>query len=458
MATIEIRAPHDQSPVGTVPVDDSASIDEKVRRARAAMDAWGHRGAMDRATALLAIAHDIRHEAEPLARDLSLEQGKTLKEARNEIDRLGGIFEQYAGLGTGIGGRRHDLGGGVAGHVQRRPVGVVAGIVPWNFPTSTYGTKLAPALAAGCGFLIKPAETTSLITQRLTAVIAQRLPDGLVDSVIGGPEVGAALVRHPGIGKVTFTGSTAVGTEVARLAAEGLTRATLELGGCDPFVLLEDADLTAATRALMGTRFFNAGQVCVAPKRLIAHRSVVDEAVELLTGRLARVVPGPGLAPTSTMGPLHTERARDVLEAQVADAVDRGATLVGGGRPTTPDADRGWFVTPALVVDPPEGARVRSEETFGPVLTVLAVDDEEEAVRVANETPYGLGASVWSASTDRALALAGRIDAGYTWVNTLGRVYDELPFGGVKASGYGREHGVEALANYLDDRTFVYPG
>jgi acyl-CoA reductase-like NAD-dependent aldehyde dehydrogenase len=458
MAAIEVRAPHDGSVLGRVSLDDAASIDEKVRRSHEAMVAWGRMGAMDRATAMLTIAHDLRREAEVLARGLSAEQGKTLKEARNEIDRLSGIFDQYAGLGTSVGGRRHDLGRGVAGHVQRRPVGVVAGIVPWNFPTTIYGTKLAPALAAGCGFLIKPAETTSLITRRLTELIAQRLPSGLVDAVVGGPDVGAALVSHPDVRKVTFTGSTRVGRDIAVLAAQGLKRATLELGGCDPFVLLDDADLTAATRAIMGTRYFNAGQVCVAPKRLIAHRSVADEAIDLLTERLARVVPGPGLAPTSTMGPLHTERGRELLEDQVADAVDRGATLIGGGRPTSADTAHGWFVNPALLLDPPEGARVRTEETFGPVLTVVRVDSDEEAVRIANETPYGLGCSVWSGRSDRAHAVAAEIDAGYTWINALGRVYDELPFGGVKASGYGREHGIEALDNYLEDRTFVYPG
>jgi acyl-CoA reductase-like NAD-dependent aldehyde dehydrogenase len=455
--TIEIRAPHDRSLLGSVPVDDAASIERKVATAQAAMTGWAAKGPMERATALLAIGVGIRSEWEPLARELSLEQGKTLKEARNEIDRLVGIFEQYAGLGTGVGGRRHDLGNQVAGHVQRRPIGVVAGIVPWNFPASIYGTKLAPALAAGCGFLIKPAETTTLITVRLTEIIARHLPAGLVDVVVGGPAVGAALVGHPDVRKVTFTGSTGVGREIAKLAAEGLKQVTLELGGCDPFVLLEDADLPAAARAIMGTRFFNAGQVCVAPKRLIAHRAVIDEMVELLSERLRRVTPGPGLDPASTMGPLHTERGRTVLEAQVADAVDRGATLIGGGRPATDATAEGSFVNPGLLLDPPAGARVRQEETFGPVLTVVPVDSDDEAVRIANETPYGLGCSVWSRDSGRAFALAHQINAGYTWVNALGRVYDELPFGGTKASGYGREHGVEALGNYLEDRTFVYP-
>jgi succinate-semialdehyde dehydrogenase/glutarate-semialdehyde dehydrogenase len=420
------------------------------------MTVWSAAGPMHRAEVLLEIAASTRAVLPELAEALSREQGKTRKEALLELDRYIGPFLQYAGLATAVGGRHHRLGGNVLGHVERGPVGVVAAIVPWNFPASLFGSKLAPALAAGCGFLIKPAETTPLITLRLARIAQQFLPEGLLDVVVGGPEAGEHLVGHPEVARVAFTGSTAVGRRIAARAGEGLKRMSLELGGCDPFVLLADADLDSAARAIMGTRFYNAGQVCVAPKRLIAEEAVADEIIERLTDRIGRVVPGPGLASGSTMGPLHTERGREVLEAQVADALDRGAALVGGGRPEGAGLDRGWFVRPALLVDPPPAARVRTEETFGPVLTVVRVRDEDEAVAVANETPYGLGASVWSADRDRAWALARRIPAGYTWINTLGRVYDELPFGGVRASGMGREHGIEALESYLEDRTYVY--
>jgi len=272
--------------------------------------------------------------------------------------------------------------------------------------------------------------------------------------VAGGADVGATLVSHPQVPRVAFTGSTAAGREVAKLAAAQIKRVTLELGGCDPYVVCADADLRAAVRALMGTRFYNAGQVCVAPKRLVVHKAVAADVIGRLEERLARVRLGPSLDPDSTMGPLHTEAGRDALEAQVADAVNRGATLVGGGRPSY---DAGWFARPALLIDPPEGARVRTEETFGPVLTVLRADDDDHAVALATETPYGLGASVWSSDADRAFELARRIPAGYTWINTLGRVYDELPFGGIGLSGLGREHGIEALESYLEPRSYVYP-
>ncbi|MQB01348.1 MAG: aldehyde dehydrogenase family protein [Actinobacteria bacterium] len=456
MSTITARAPHDQSVLGEVAADDPATVDAKVAHAREAMREWTRTGPMERATALLRIGAAVEEHLDDVARNLSLEQGKTLKEARLELLRFVGAFQQYAGLATDTGGQHLLLADGVRGFVEREPVGVVAGVVPWNFPASLYGSKLAPALAAGCAFLIKPAETTTLVTARLADLAGPHLPDGLIDVVVGGADVGRHLIMHTGVDRVAFTGSTPVGKRIAGDTAPGLKRLTLELGGCDPFILCEDANLPVAVRSLMGTRFFNAGQVCVAPKRLVAHESVADAVVELLAAKIERIVPGPGLDPDSTMGPLHTSATRERLEAQIDDAVDRGAKLLGGGRPDVEGAAEGWFVNPSLVIDPPPEARLRQEESFGPVLTVIRVRDDEEAVRVANETAYGLGCSVWSGNQEHAFSLARAVDAGYKWVNALGRVYDELPFGGVKDSGFGREHGREALESYLESHTYVY--
>lgn len=455
MDTLTIRAPDDQSLLAEVATDDAESIAAKVAAATAAMAGWGRQPLPGRAEVLRSIAAATRAEMPGLAAALAKEQGKTIREAHLELDRFAGVFDQYATLIGTTHGRREALSPSVAGHVERNPVGVAAGIVPWNFPASLYGTKLAPALAAGCAFLIKPAETTTLITIRLTDIVRRFVPSGLVDVVAGGPAAGAALVSHPGVARIAFTGSTAVGRAVAGLAAAGIKRVTLELGGCDPYVVLEDADMTAAVRGLMGTRFYNAGQVCVAPKRLIARAEVADELTARLQAKIAQIRPGPSLDPQSTMGPMHTDAGRARLEDQVACAVDRGTTLIGGGRPE--GSGRGWFIRPALLVDPPEGARVRTEETFGPVLTILRARDDDHAVALARETEYALGASVWSGDADRAFTVARRIPAGYTWINTLARVYDDLPFGGVGVSGLGREHGIEALESYLEDRTFVYP-
>lgn len=455
MSELTVVAPDDLRELGRVTVDDRQSVDAKVKAAERAMVEWAA-NPMQRAEALQAIAAATRERMPDLADALSREQGKTRKEAQLELDRYVGPFVQYAGLATTTGGRYTRLAPEVGGIVDRSPVGVVAAIVPWNFPASLFASKLAPALAAGCGFLIKPAETTSLITLELAEMAKQFLPEGLLDVVIGGADVGETLIMHSEVARVAFTGSTAVGRQIGARAGKELKRVSLELGGCDPFVLLGDADIPKAVRSLMGTRFYNAGQVCVAPKRLIVSEDVADETVELLSTKLARVKPGPGLSETATMGPLHTEGSREQLEDQVADAADRGAAVLGGGRPHGEDVARGWFVRPALIVDPPVGARVRTEETFGPVLTVIRVRDAEEALAVANETRYGLGASVWSGDQEQAFRIARRIRSGYTWINALGRVYDELPFGGVRDSGFGREHGIEALDSYLEDRTFVY--
>lgn len=454
-ADVVVLAPDDGSELGVLPIDSEDSIDQKVRDASRAMRSWSEASPMHRADVLLRIARQTRLRFDELVPALAKEQGKTLKEAALELERYVGPFIQYAGLATHSRGRYQSLGGGVEGHLEYLPVGVVAAVVPWNFPASLFGSKLAPALAAGCGFVIKPSETTPLITRRLAAIAQAELPEGLLDVVVGGGAQGELLISHPLVARVAFTGSTDVGRRIAASSGAHLKRVTLELGGCDPFVLLEDADLAAAVRVLMGSRFYNAGQVCVAPKRLIVHERVAEQVIALLEERLARVRLGPSLEPSSTMGPLHTAAARTRIEAQVADAVSRGAAVVGGGRPAGAPYEHGHFALPALVIDPPPDALVRSEETFGPVLTVVRVGSDDEAVAVATETEFGLGASVWSGDHKRAWRIARRIPAGYTWINAMARVYDELPFGGVGASGIGREHGIEALESYLEPRTFI---
>lgn len=455
MSGMQVISPHDGSELGRIEFDDERTIDEKVRAAQSAMEKWARVGPMERAEALMGIAEATRAELPRLAELLSREQGKTPKEAMLELDRYIGQFVQYAGLATTVGGRTVQLGSGVEGFVERRPVGVVAAVVPWNFPASLFGTKLAPALAAGCGFLMKPAESTTLITTEL-AILAQRcLPSDLLEVVVGDAEISNRLVTHEGVARVAFTGSTAVGKRIAAGAGSLLKRLSLELGGCDPFVMFADADVSGAVRALMGTRYYNAGQVCVAPKRLIVHKSIADATIDRLSERLERVVVSTWDDPSATMGPLHNEVARTTLEAQIADAREAGATVVGGGRPDGPETARGWFIRPSLVIDPPVGSRVRTEETFGPALSILRFSETDEAVELANETPYGLGASVWSADRDLARSVVRRIDSGYSWINTIARVYDELPFGGVKNSGMGREHGTEALDSYLEDHTVV---
>jgi len=453
---IKVMSPHNGAVIGTVTCDDWNSIEDKVRDAALAMESWGRTSPTERAEAMIAIAAATREHMTELVQLMTSENGKTHREAAMELERYTGQFIQYAGLTTAIGGKHISLGNGVTGWVDRRPVGVVAAIVPWNFPASLFGTKLAPALAAGCGFLVKPAESTSLITVRLAEIAKPHLPEGLLDVVVGGGAIAASLVAHPGIRRVAFTGSTEVGRMVAVAGSAEFKRCTLELGGCDPFVLLEGTDLKAAVKALGGTRFYNAGQVCVAPKRLIVERSVMDDVVDLLQERLNRVVLGnSAVSPSASMGPLHTFDSRARLLGQIEDAVKNGATQIGARVPDDEDLAGGAYLEPGLLINPSVSARVRVEETFGPVLTVIPFDSEDEAIQLANETPFGLGASVWGPDSDRCMNMVGRIDSGYKWVNALGRVYDELPFGGIKESGVGREHGTEALDSYLEDISII---
>lgn len=454
-AVLEVRAPHDDSVIGEIAWDTPDSVAVKIASARSAMRGWASAGPVTRERALLRIAAETENRLDEVAELLSLEQGKTLKEARLELDRYLGALTQYAGLASAAGGSHVRLGPGVTGWTERRPAGLAVGIVPWNFPASLFGTKLAPALAAGCGFLIKPAPTTAAVTRLLVNIAKQALPEGLLDIVVAGPELSSQLIGNEGVDVIAFTGSTQVGRAVAAQAAQRLRPVGLELGGNDAIVVRADADLPSVARAIMGTRFYNAGQVCVAPKRLVVAREVAAELVDLLASKMTRIVPGPGLAAGSTMGPLHTSTGRDRLEAQIADAVQHGAELIGGGRPDLPGTEGGWFVTPSLLLNPGPGARVRTEETFGPALSVLTFSTDDEAVALANETPYGLGASVWSADQAAALDLSDRLDSGYCWINAIARVYDELPFGGVKDSGFGREHGHEGLAHYTYSRTVV---
>jgi acyl-CoA reductase-like NAD-dependent aldehyde dehydrogenase len=342
MAELEICAPDDQTVVETVAVDDIATVNAKVSAAARAMSRWAAMSPMQRAEALIQIAAATR--AQLPSSPGCCPRNRARRSRRRSANWTGTPvqFAQYAGLATAVGRRHQQLGPGVSGHLERVPVGVVVGIVPWNFPASLFGSKVAPALAAGCAFLIKPAETTSAVTQRLAAIVQQFVPPGLVDVVIGGPDVGQMLVSHPDVARVAFTGSTAVGRRIAASAGEGLKRASLELGGCDPFVVLEDADVPLAMRCLIGSRFYNAGQVCVAPKRLVVHERVADEAVALLESKIRRIVPGPGLDPAALatgagwpgrgalMNPVTGSANPEDVAATVAFLCSRAAGYVSG--------------------------------------------------------------------------------------------------------------------------------
>lgn len=445
--------------VETVPRGTPEDVDRAVQAAAAAFEGWWETPAAKRGEIMYAGLDLIEAHEEELARTLTTEQGKPIREARLEIRRFMHTLEHYAGLAKNLrGGYVPSLDENRFGMIIKRPIGVVGAIVPWNFPVSLMGNKIAPALIAGNCVIIKPAETTPLTDLRVVELLNEAgLPPGVLNVVTGqGSVVGEALLAHPQIRKIGFTGSTPVGRRVMAKAAEQIKRVTLELGGSDPAIVCDDADVDAAVSATSVGRFFNCGQACLAIKRVYVFESIYDEFVDRLKGKIERLRVGPGLEQGTIIGPMHTAGQRAEIEAQLADAVDRGGTVViGGARPEGDGYERGNFFLPTLVTDAPYDSRVATEETFGPLLPVWSVKDMDEALELANSSIFGLGSSVWTADLSRAMRAAERLEAGYTWINAHSKIYDELPFGGLKQSGLGKEHGIEALEYYMESKAVV---
>jgi acyl-CoA reductase-like NAD-dependent aldehyde dehydrogenase len=457
--TLTIRNPATGALVGRATSASAETVDRAVKAAHAAFPAWSRRAISERGAILRAGAEALAAHVDELAPGLVAEQGKTLREARLELGRASETLEHYAGLAKEVRGISvHGLDPGVEGRVLRRSLGVVGAIVPWNFPTTLLCNKLGPALLCGNTVVAKPADTTPFTTLRLAEILTEAgLPPGVLNVVPGtGPVAGEALVTHPLVRKVAFTGSTPTGERIAALAARGAKRVTLELGGSDPMIVCDDADLAAAASAASMGRFYNCGQACLAIKRLYVFESVADEVIEALAQKARRLRVGIGTEQGVHIGPLHTERQRELLEDQLARTLDAGGeVLAGGGRPADPELANGWFHQPTVVLEPPRDSPMATEEVFGPALPIWRVKDLDEAIALANGSPFGLGSSVWTRDLDRAERAASELECGYTWINSPTKVYDELPFGGVKASGYGKEHGSEALDHYTDQKAVV---
>jgi acyl-CoA reductase-like NAD-dependent aldehyde dehydrogenase len=453
-----ITNPANGEPVDTVPAGTSAEVDRAVQSASAAFIPWWETSAARRGELVHHGARLVHDHIQDLAALLTAEQGKPLRESRLEIHRFVLTLEHYAGLAKNLRGAYvPNLDKDTYGLVTKRPLGVVGAIVPWNFPTTLLSNKLAPALVAGNTMVAKPADTTPLTTLRIAGLLHEAgLPAGVFNVVTGrGAVVGEALVQHPLVRKIGFTGSTPVGEHVMALAAKGAKRLTLELGGSDPLIILKDADLERAASAASVGRFFNCGQACLAVKRVFVAEEVADEVVEKLVAKAKRLVVGPGTQDGVFLGPLHSERQRAEIEEQVEDARQSGEILVGGQRLTGDGYDAGWFYEPTLILEPARDSRVATEEVFGPVLPIWKVAGLDEAIERANDSPFGLGSSIWTHDLDSASWAAERIQAGYTWINSPQRVFDELPFGGWGASGFGKEHGIEALDHYMESKSVV---
>jgi succinate-semialdehyde dehydrogenase/glutarate-semialdehyde dehydrogenase len=446
-------------PIDSVPKSGSEDVDAAVEAAKAAFKEWSKTDPDNRAQIIRAGVAKIEENAKEIGKLLVQEQGKPMMEAMGELHHFLHGMNFYADLASKIRGSYAPLPstfGTSYGMVIKRPIGVCAAIVPYNFPLTLMGTKVGPALAAGNTIVVKPADTTPLATLRIAELMQEAgLPAGVLNVVTGpGKEVGEALVGHPDVRRVAFTGSTAVGRRVMEIAAPQFKRVSAELGGSDPVIVCPDANVENAVKGINVGRFFNAGQACLAAKRVYVFEEVYDQFMESLIKRVSRYEVGNGMEkaekPKIRMGPLNAARHRDTLQEQLDDAVKGGASVAYQGEA---NGDGGYFFAPAILENAPHDSRVVREETFGPLLPVFKVRSINEAIELANDTSYGLGSSIWTYNVRYINKAAQEIESGMTWVNQLHFGYDELPFGGIKDSGIGREHGPEALESYLEAKS-----
>jgi succinate-semialdehyde dehydrogenase/glutarate-semialdehyde dehydrogenase len=452
--TVSIPDPATGELVGTAALGGAQDARAALEAARDAFPAWSQTPATERAVILHQAARLMRERTDQIATALTLEQGKPLADARKEITFACDVIDYYAEEAQRVGGEwRPTRSPNIRSLVIRQPMGVVVAIVPWNYPIDLLAWKIGPALAAGCTVVAKPATETPLATAQVVACYADaRLPPGVLNLVIGrGSVVGEEMVRNPISRLITITGSTGTGRHVMRLAADHIKRLSLELGGQSPLIVLDDADLGAVVPVAIRRSYSNMGQICIAVNRVFVADEQADEFTAAFADGARALRLGHGLDPDVQYGPLLNEEIRQRSISHVADAVAAGARLVTGGR--VPDGDqhsRGWFYEPTVLADVEPGMRVMREETFGPVAAIQRYRNLDEAIALANDTPYGLAAYVFGRDLERCLYVAERLEAGGVGVNINDVTELAAPFGGWKESGFGRELGPEGLARFYE--------
>lgn len=437
--TFEVINPATEQVLATAPYASSVELDAAVSAANAAFPKWAATPVEIRQSAIGAMADRIDEHREELARLLTQEQGKPLANARRELEAASTYIRKHITFDIAP-DLRQDLSGQRT-EVHRVPIGVVGAIIPWNFPIVLFMFKVPFALLAGNTVIAKPAPTTPLTTLWLSELFADLFPPGVLNILGDRGDLGEMLTEHPGIHKIAFTGSTATGRKVMASAAPTLKRLSLELGGNDAAIVLDDADPTAVAPGLYGAAFGNAGQVCIAIKRLYVHESIYDAVCSELVRLADETVVGDGLEQGVTQGPIQNRAQFERVKTLLADAQANGRVIAGGTRPEGP----GYFLRPTIVRDISEGTRLVDEEQFGPILPVIRFSSDEDVLQRANATTMGLGGSVWSSSIERARNVAMRLEAGTVWINQHGKLDPEVPFGGLKQSGIGTELGREGL-------------
>jgi betaine-aldehyde dehydrogenase len=459
---IRVTNPGTGEEIDWVPHGTEEDVQWAIDTAETACTAWRETPARDRGKILFRAAGMVREVQASLAPLLTREQGKPLREATDEIGGFANILEFYAGISASLQGEFIPLGSSGDCLVLHEPLGVCGAIIPWNMPAIVMGWKVGPALLAGNTMVIKPSSTAPLTILHLARILEEAgIPGGTLNVVTGeGETTGSALVRNSKIRKLSFTGSTETGTRVLGLSRETPRALVLELGGSDPMIVWKDADIEATVKGVIRGRFYNAGQTCNAVKRFYLHEEIADRVLSALIPRIQEMVVGNGLDPKVEMGPLHTAAGREDMVRQVERVVQRGEgkILAGGEVPQGNEYDQGFFYRPTLISNIADDSPLLSEEVFGPMLPIRTFSTLEEAIGMANRSRFGLGASVWTRDLTIARTVFRRVDAGIVWVNRHQTVPPEVPFGGVKESGLGRENGIQAIRHYTRAKSLFIAG
>ncbi len=452
--SLPVYDPSTEEIIAEVPDSDARDVDRAVAAAREAFDngPWASSTAQERGRVLFRLAEVVRNHAAGLAELEARNSGKPITEAEFDIADVATCFEYYGGLATKITGQVNPVPDNALSLSLKEPVGVAGQIIPWNYPLLMAAWKLAPAIAAGCTCVLKPAEQTPLTALELAKHFEEcGLPNGVVNVITGfGETAGAPLVRHPDVNKIAFTGSASVGKQIVKMAADTVKRVTLELGGKSPNIFFADADFEAAIDGALFGVFINQGEVCSAGSRILVERSIYSKFVDAMSEKAKTIKLGPTLDRATKMGALVSKEQYDRVRSYLEIGKKEAKLASGGDRPK--DIARGYYIEPTIFYDVDNSARIAREEIFGPVAAVIPFDNETDAVKIANDSPYGLAAAVWTRDIYKAFRTVKKIRAGIVWVNHMQPTYVEAPWGGYKQSGFGRELGPWGIEEYLETK------